>query len=81
MKTLADVHFEMNLRGQGLTYEQGLPYETERELLARIALASPLQNTNESQLLRGLIWLGDLVAGLRCRLESRFASEQAATPC
>ncbi len=30
---------------------------------------------------RAAVWLGDIVAGLRCQLESRFASEPAATAC
>lgn len=89
MNSLADVHFEMNIRmtraaplaaSAGLD-RQGSRYETEREQLARIAFASRSQNANESQIRRMAIWLSDFVTGLRCRLESHLTSETTASPC
>ena len=35
----------------------------------------------ESRIRRVAVWLDDVVAGLRCQLESRFASEPVATAC
>ena len=76
MNNYAEMHFETKLRGRGL------PYESEGKQVARLAASlRPRRAKKESRNRRVVVWLGDFVAGLRCRLESRLASEPTATPC
>ena len=72
MKTLADLHIEQQLR------RKGDPYENERERMARIVAASRSRDAKESRIRPMAARLGDFVAGLRCKLQSRFASEPTA---
>ena len=46
-----------------------------------IAAASGSRDAKESRIRRVAVQLGDLLAGLRCQLESSLASEPAATAC
>ena len=76
MNSYAEMHFETHIR------KRGLPYESEGKQIARIAASlRPRREKKESRIRHLAVWLGDLIAGLQCRLESRFASEPAATPC
>ena len=75
MNSYAEMDFENQLRSRGL------PYESEGKKVARIAAALRPRRTKESRIGRVAAQLGDFVAGLRCRLESRYASEPAATAC
>ena len=76
MNSHAEMHFETQIRSRGF------PYESEGKQVARIAASlRPLRARKESRIRHVAIWLGALIAGLRCRLESRLASEPAATPC
>ena len=76
MNSYAEMHFETQIRGRGF------PYESEGKQVARIAASlRPRRAKKESRIQHVAVWLGDLVAGLRCRLESRLASEPAPTPC
>ena len=75
MKTLADVHFEMSLR------REVPPYETEREVLARIASASIPRRGQSSRIRRVAVRLGELASAVRCELESRFYTKPTATAC
>jgi len=73
MNSYAEVNLEMNLR------RRGLPYETEREQQARLYTLFRSPVPEESGIQQIAVRLGDLVAEVRCRLQSRFASETAAT--
>ena len=76
MNSHAEMHFETQIR------RRGLPYESEGKQTARIAASlRPRRAKKESRIRHVAVWLGDLVAGLRCRLESRLASEPAPKPC
>lgn len=76
MNDYAEMHFETQIR------RRGLPYESEGRQVARIAASLRPRRAKKESRIRGLaVRLGDLVAGLRCRLESRLASEPASTPC
>jgi hypothetical protein len=46
-----------------------------------IAAASASRDAKESRIRRVAVQLGDLLAGLRCQLEGRLASESAAPAC
>ena len=72
MNSLADLHAEQQLR------RRGCPYENERERMARIVAASRSRDAKESRIRGMAVRLGDFVAGLRCQLQSRFASEPVA---
>ena len=75
MNSLADLHFEQQLR------RKGYPYENERERMARIIAASRSRDAKESRIRRLAVRLGGFMAEVRCQLESRLASEPAATAC
>ena len=75
MNSLADLHFEQQIR------RRGDPYETERERFASLVAASRSRDAQESRIRRMAVRLSDYVAGLRCQLQSRFALEPAADAC
>ena len=82
MNNLAGVHLEL------LARKRNQQYETEREQRASLYTLFRAPVAEESatrqipaRLSEFAVALGALVAGLRCRLESRFASEPVATAC
>ena len=80
MNSLADAHrvvlFEMENRRPDLHAVR----EQDRRAGWIAALSAP-QDERESRIRRVAVQLGDFVAGLRCQLESRFATEQQAVAC
>jgi hypothetical protein len=75
MNDYALIHSETQLR------RRGLPCESEGRHVTRIAAAVRPRRAKESRIRRVAVRLGDIVAGLRCQVQSRFASEPAATAC
>jgi hypothetical protein len=75
MNDYALIHNETRLR------RRGLPYESEGRHVAGIAAAVWPRRAKESRIRRVAVRLGDIVVGLRCQVQSRFASEPAATAC
>ena len=76
MNHYAEIHFETRMR------RIGLPYESEGRQVARMAASlRPRRAKKESRIRRIAVRVGDLIAALRCKLESRLASEPTATPC
>ena len=75
MHDLSNALFEMQYR------VKSMEAEVEHHRLAKLAAASRPRKERMFGVRRMAVRLGDLVAGLRCRLESRWASEPAATPC
>jgi hypothetical protein len=82
MNNLAAVHLEM------LARKRNEQYETEREQRESLytLFRAPVAEDSAVRHMAGrlgefAVGLGDVVAGLRCQLQSRFASEPAATAC
>jgi hypothetical protein len=57
-----------------------IQFEVEQDRLARLAAASR-SGDRVSSARRVVVQLGDYVAGFRCLMQSRFATEPGATAC
>jgi hypothetical protein len=75
MNTFADVLFEMELR------QENLRSEVEQIRWARQAAGARVGRPSLDGVRRAAVQMGDVVAGLRCRLRSRFAVELDAAAC
>jgi hypothetical protein len=75
MYELSNVWFEMQ------HHLMSIQAEVEQDRLAKLAAASPLRKERMLSVRRMAERLGDLLTGVRCRLESRLASGSAASPC
>jgi hypothetical protein len=75
MYTFADVLFEMELR------QQNLRSEAEEERWARQAAGVRVSGQSLDGIRRTAVELGDIVAGLRCQLQSRFDSNLEVASC
>ena len=75
MYTFSYMLFEAKLR------QQNLWSEAEQERLARQAAGARVSGQTADGIRRTAVRLGDIVAGLRCQLQSRFASDLEAAAC
>jgi hypothetical protein len=75
MLTYGGVLLEMEMR------QKSLEAEARQERWARLAAAGRAHKVREPGIGRMAVRLGDFVAGLRCQLQNRFASDPAATAC
>lgn len=75
MYTFAYMLFEMKLRQQDLRSEAG------QDGWARQAAGARVSGQTLDGIRRTAVRLGDIVAGLRCQLQSRFASDLEAAAC
>ena len=75
MQGLSDAMVEMEYR------TKSFEAELEHERLAMLAAAARSRGGIVSQSRRMVMRLGDLLVGLGCRLQSRYASEPAAVAC
>ena len=60
---------------------ESIEAELEHDRLAQLAGASRSRDGMVSQSRRMVMWLGDLLAGLGCRLQARFAAEPGVVAC
>jgi hypothetical protein len=82
MNNLAAVHLEMQARKRNEQYETEREQRTSLYTLFRAPVAEDSTIRHMAGRLGELtVGLGDFLAGLRCQLQSRFASEPAATAC
>jgi hypothetical protein len=75
MYTFADVLYEMKLR------QQDLRSEAEQERWARQAAGARVSGQTLDGIRRTAVRLGDIVAELRCQVQSRFDSNLDAAAC
>lgn len=75
MNTFADVLFEMELR------QENVRSEVEQVRWARRAGEARVRGQSLDGIRRAAVQLGDIVAGLRCQLRSRFAVGLDAAAC
>jgi hypothetical protein len=75
MNTFADVVIEAELR------QKSFRAEAEQERWARKAAEARVGTETWDGLRRSAIRLGDIVAGLRCQLRSRFATQLDPAAC
>ena len=75
MQGLGDAMVEMEYR------TESLEAELEQDRLAWLAAAARSRKGMVSQSRRMVVRLGDLLVGLGCRLQARFAAEPGAVAC
>jgi hypothetical protein len=75
MLTYDDVLLEMQMR------RNSLEAEAKQERWARLAAVGRSQPAREPVIRRVAVQLVDYISGLRCMLQSRFATESGVTAC
>jgi len=75
MISLDDPIYEVGRRTSSIRFE------VEQDRMARLAAAGRSKGQGVSGGRRLAVQLGDYVAGLRCLVQSRFATEPGATAC
>ena len=75
MLTYDDVLLEMQMR------RNSLEAEAQQERWARLAAVGRSQPEREPGIQRIAVQLGDYISGLRCLLQSRFATDTGTAAC
>ena len=80
MNSLAEVHYVVRFETEAQNRDLQTKREQDRWAWWMAAASAPRRARGWS-IRQVAVRLGDFVGGLRCQLESRFASEPAATAC